>query len=241
MELNCLVLGDDISRIFQVELAPTQSIPDLREEIKVKKNPAFNHVIADSIILWKVSVPIDKKLQHNIASLCLVEEDALKLPVEELTAIFSPVPYHLHVVIKPPRKPQRRFISMLVNCFHKNSPSAATILELNCWFIGEPSSSVFSVEIEATSSVGLLIEKIKGVKNAFKDVDLTLWNVSMESIITGTEFETKVGAHSLTEEVSLHPLSILSDVIFYLPAGRIHIVIEARGEYDVSYRGQSKN
>jgi hypothetical protein len=115
-----------------------------------------------------------------------------------------------------------------------------TILELNCWVIGEPSSSIFSVDIEETRSVGSLKERIRGMRHAFKYVDLTLWNVSKESIVAGTEIESKVGAHSLTEEVLLHPLNILSDVISNLPAGRLHIVIEARGEYDLSYRGQSK-
>jgi hypothetical protein len=88
--------------------------------------------------------------------------------------------------------------------------------------------------------VGSLKEKIKGMRHASKYVDLTLWNVSKESIVTGTEMETKVGAHSLTEEVLLHPLNILLDVISDLPAERLH-VIEARGECDLSYRGQSKN
>jgi hypothetical protein len=121
MVLNCLVLGDDTSGIFEVELDPTRSISRLREEIKVKKKPAFDHIVADSIILWEVSVPIDENFEHNIASLCLVEESALRLPTKKLTAIFSPVPDYVHVVIKPPRKPQRRFISMLANCFHKSS------------------------------------------------------------------------------------------------------------------------
>jgi hypothetical protein len=103
MELNCLVLGDETSRIFQVELVPTQSISELREEIKVTKKPAFDHVVADSIILWEVFqvVPIDENCKHNIASLCLVEEGALRLPTKKLTAVFSPVPDYIHVVINP--------------------------------------------------------------------------------------------------------------------------------------------
>jgi hypothetical protein len=54
LELNCLVLGADISSIFPVKIANTESVGTFKELIKDKKRPAFDHVPADTLKLWKV-------------------------------------------------------------------------------------------------------------------------------------------------------------------------------------------
>jgi hypothetical protein len=55
LKLNCIVLGDDPSHAFEIKIAPTESVSALREVIKDKKKPHFDHVPADSLKLWKVS------------------------------------------------------------------------------------------------------------------------------------------------------------------------------------------
>jgi hypothetical protein len=51
-----LVLGDnDRSRVFPVEIANNKTIGALKDAIKEKKKPAFDHVPADTLDLWKVS------------------------------------------------------------------------------------------------------------------------------------------------------------------------------------------
>jgi hypothetical protein len=57
LELNCLVQGDDSRRVFQLEIASTKTVSALKDPIKDKKKPAFDHVPADTLVLWKVSIP----------------------------------------------------------------------------------------------------------------------------------------------------------------------------------------
>ena len=57
LELNCWVLSDgyDPRRIFPVKIAKNETVGTLREAIKEKKKPAFDHLTADSLDLWQVS------------------------------------------------------------------------------------------------------------------------------------------------------------------------------------------
>jgi len=53
-KLNCLVLGDNHSHIFEIKIAPTESVSALKDLIKEKKH-AFRDVDADGLKLWNVS------------------------------------------------------------------------------------------------------------------------------------------------------------------------------------------
>jgi hypothetical protein len=48
------VQGDDPARRFPVNIASTDTVGDLREMIKKKKEPEFDDVPADSLELWMV-------------------------------------------------------------------------------------------------------------------------------------------------------------------------------------------
>ena len=54
-KLNCLVSGDAPSNIFEIKIAPTESVSALKELIKEKQKPQFDHVPANRLDLWKVS------------------------------------------------------------------------------------------------------------------------------------------------------------------------------------------
>ena len=95
LKLNCSVFGQDRSQIFQVTLERTQSIADLKQEIKEKKKPAFDHVPADNLVLWKASVGVDSN-KRNVESLTLLGEESLYSLVKELGDVFSPEREHLH-------------------------------------------------------------------------------------------------------------------------------------------------
>jgi hypothetical protein len=51
--LNCLVLGDDPSRIFTIKVASTENVSAFKDLIK---KHAFDGVDADRLDLWDVSV-----------------------------------------------------------------------------------------------------------------------------------------------------------------------------------------
>jgi len=55
IKLNCFVLGDDSSRVFEIKIALTESVSALKELVKEKRRPLFDHVPADHLDLWNVS------------------------------------------------------------------------------------------------------------------------------------------------------------------------------------------
>jgi len=103
LELNCLVLGDDPNHIFAVEISNAKTASALKKAIKNEKKPAFDHVPADALVLWNVSVPVDRSLKENINNFFLANEESLS-PVQELSEIFSDAltRKHLHVIVKSP-------------------------------------------------------------------------------------------------------------------------------------------
>ena len=115
LNLNCLVLGDDASRVFPVEIANSKTVGDLRDAIKDKKRPAFDHVPADTLVLWKVSILVNRSLTQNLSNRTLGDESSL-LPVDELSEVFlnSPAQRHLHIVVSAPPASENRCLSLSV-------------------------------------------------------------------------------------------------------------------------------
>ena len=103
LELNCLVVGDDSSRIFSTKIASSESVFTLKKAIKDEKKPFFDHVPADSLILWRVSIPVDSEFQDKISELILDDTNSLSA-VDRLSKLFSDVPQdgHLHIVVRAP-------------------------------------------------------------------------------------------------------------------------------------------
>ena len=103
LELNCFVLGDSANNTFPVKIARTESVGTLKESIKTKKSPVFDHIPADQLDLWKVFIPFGRNIQETIHELGLTDEGSL-LPVDELSEIFVDLPSrrHLHIVVRRP-------------------------------------------------------------------------------------------------------------------------------------------
>lgn len=62
LKLNCLVLGDDPSHIFTIEIQGTKNISALKKAIKEEKKHKFQHVDADALKLFKDSLTLDDGL-----------------------------------------------------------------------------------------------------------------------------------------------------------------------------------
>jgi hypothetical protein len=69
------VLGDGPLNVFPVKISKTETVGVLRKLIKDEKRPVFDHVTADSLILWKVSIPVDLSLKWKLGELQLDEEN----------------------------------------------------------------------------------------------------------------------------------------------------------------------
>ena len=107
LQLNCLVLGEPRTRIFPVEIGSIKSVGNLKDAIKEKNQLAFQHVDADTLVLWKVSVPSHESVHENLDKLQVdfVDEKSL-LPTDILSHVFSePLALnHIHVIVKLPSR-----------------------------------------------------------------------------------------------------------------------------------------
>ena len=100
LALNCLVSGDDPDRIFTIEIAKTKNVGALKKAIKDENEHLFQHVDAKTLVLWKVSLPVDESLKENLINL---SGEKLSLPLDRLSKVFSNVDdTYLHILVGRP-------------------------------------------------------------------------------------------------------------------------------------------
>jgi hypothetical protein len=99
---NCWVHGDDFSQVVPIKIANTKSVSTLKEVIKDKNPESFHGVDAHSLVLWKVSIPVNRQFQQSIAILDLTDQTLLS-SLDDLANVFSDQPHHkhLHIIVKP--------------------------------------------------------------------------------------------------------------------------------------------
>jgi hypothetical protein len=119
LKLNCWVLGEDSTRIFPVEIDHDENVGGLKKAIKEEMKPTFDHITANSLNVWSVSIPIneDTNLEAQVKGLRLHEKKPL-WPLKGLLRIFRDLDKEtLHVVVKaPPSK--HRYLFLSVTLFH---------------------------------------------------------------------------------------------------------------------------
>ena len=102
LKLNCWVLGEDSTRIFPVKVDRDENVGALKKAIKEEKKPTFDHITADSLDVWSVSIRMDgdANLETQVKDLRLHEKKSL-LPVQPLSGIFrNVVEQYLHVIVR---------------------------------------------------------------------------------------------------------------------------------------------
>jgi hypothetical protein len=114
LELNCLVLGHDLRNAFSVEISSTKNVSALQEAIRKKKEHGFKGVDADTLVLWKVSIPADGLAKEDPRILDLDEDQSLS-PLEELSEVFSvSLPRkHIHIVVRAPPVGEWAFVALV--------------------------------------------------------------------------------------------------------------------------------
>ncbi|KAJ8580322.1 hypothetical protein M405DRAFT_778345 [Rhizopogon salebrosus TDB-379] len=209
-KLNCLVSGDEPNHIFEIKIAPTESVSALKELIKEKKKHAFRDVDADRLDIWKVVLPVDETLERNINNLELDPKKSLS-PVAKLLKVFSNLPEeeHLHIVVQGPPVA---------------SGPPAVHLSLNCFVCGDEPGRIFEIKIAPTESVSALKELIKEKqKPQFDDVPanrLDLWKVDINP-----EKDQQRGL--LCDAEKLKAVTRLSKVFTVVPEDEhLHIVVQ---------------
>jgi len=88
INLYCIVLGE--KNPFPVTMDWDRSVGELKDEIKKKKEPEFNHLAADKLTLYKISVDISnvgkyERTMDEVSQSGYVFNPKVKLlPMEEL-------------------------------------------------------------------------------------------------------------------------------------------------------------
>ncbi|KAF8329975.1 uncharacterized protein EI90DRAFT_3061127 [Cantharellus anzutake] len=141
LHLNCWLLGDDASQVFPVAISKTATVGILKIAIKEQKTVAFQHVDANDLALWKVSIPVDDGFDANVE----LENKPALLPVKRLSRLFPDQPddQDLHIIIQSP------CVGVVPRLDHPT-------LELNCLIYEDDASHIFPVKIASTESVDTL-------------------------------------------------------------------------------------
>ncbi|KDQ61836.1 hypothetical protein JAAARDRAFT_45319 [Jaapia argillacea MUCL 33604] len=106
LRLWCWVPGEDHRHVFTAEIAVTETVSHLRNEIKKKKKIAFAHIDACTLKFWRVNIDLEKDAGASLQRLELkdgVEVVQLLNPRDEIWEIFKDPPRkHLHIVVEHP-------------------------------------------------------------------------------------------------------------------------------------------
>jgi hypothetical protein len=116
LNLNCWVLGEDSTRIFPVEIDDDKNVGGLKDAIKEKMKPAFDHITANSLDVWNVSIPMDEdaNVETQVKALRLHQKKPL-WALKGLRKIFSDLDKEtLHVVVKAPPISEHRCLFLSV-------------------------------------------------------------------------------------------------------------------------------
>jgi hypothetical protein len=100
--LLCLVKGNTTTNAFPVHIDKDSLVGDLKDTIKAKKAPEFDHFPADKLKLWKVEIGGDH-LNDQLKNLKLNSNDKLSAINEIGDYWTKKLPKKsVHVIVKPP-------------------------------------------------------------------------------------------------------------------------------------------
>ncbi|CAB4382298.1 unnamed protein product [Rhizophagus irregularis] len=105
--LSCLIQGTSLDKYFKITIDKNSDISDLKETIWNKNKNTFSSIDANSLILWKVRIPISdkekfKQLNFNEST---IESDLSDTKIDDATDevkdVFgdSPIGKHIHIII----------------------------------------------------------------------------------------------------------------------------------------------
>jgi hypothetical protein len=111
LSLNCFVLGDDLNKVFTLEVEKTKNVSILKDRIKEKNSNSFGNVDSKNIELWKFDLPLDDDTKemlkniNNLESLKSAREFGEELePMVSVLTVFPDQPPldRLHIVVRKP-------------------------------------------------------------------------------------------------------------------------------------------
>ncbi|KAF8325050.1 uncharacterized protein EI90DRAFT_3129111 [Cantharellus anzutake] len=140
LELYCLIRGSDANNIFPVEIASSKCVGALKKAIKEGRTPIIDHVPADALTLWMVSIAVDNNFDEAMKTVELEDAGSLS-PVDILSEIFLHPPQrrHLHIVVQVPRIVSYGFVGSAQLLVYKINRSELAVAAFSKW-LGTPST-----------------------------------------------------------------------------------------------------
>ncbi|KAF9370048.1 hypothetical protein CPB97_003059, partial [Podila verticillata] len=100
LTLFCIVDGESVSHAFQIKNIPlSDDVDDLKDAIKAKKTNDFSDVDANNLVLWRVTIPNNKK-GSAITPDDLEDKTKLADPTAPLSALS--LDNNIYVIVQRP-------------------------------------------------------------------------------------------------------------------------------------------
>ena len=99
--LFCLVYGQPSKRAFPVKIERGESVGVLQELVKEKKKPTLDHVPADALDLWQVSIlQVDDEGLNDF----VLDDSKMLRSTREISSVFEgdPLRGHIHIIVRVP-------------------------------------------------------------------------------------------------------------------------------------------
>ncbi|KAG0196176.1 hypothetical protein BGX33_001959, partial [Mortierella sp. NVP41] len=125
LSLFCLVDGEATTNAFPVEIESTKTIGDLKDLIKAKQSPDFDDIVANSLTLWRVSIPDDDDNDEHPILLDKVSEKKKLKATTKLSKVFdTELPEDtIHVIVqRPPQGDLQTDVKKITDKFFAPGP-----------------------------------------------------------------------------------------------------------------------
>jgi hypothetical protein len=100
----CLVDGESTSNAFSVEIDSTKTFDGLKELIKADQSPIFDDITANSLTLWRISIPVVSANKYKPVVLNEYETATELEPTDDLSDVFEvkPPKKTIHIIVQRP-------------------------------------------------------------------------------------------------------------------------------------------
>ena len=125
--LSCVILDSQprLNHIFSVVISDSATVGTLKEEIQKQTRPAFDHIDADTLDLWNVSILAEGLSDADLPD--LLPNGPMLHPLNKLKPLFPDPPQegHLHIIIRSPHiagVSLNLFVLFDISCFLQRLP-----------------------------------------------------------------------------------------------------------------------
>ncbi|KAF9556637.1 hypothetical protein EC968_008102 [Mortierella alpina] len=135
LTLFCLVDGETLSRAFSVKIQSNDSVDDLKETIKAKKAHDSSDIDANSLTLWKVSVPVSDDEEEAPFMLDTLSEKKKLNPRIDISTVFGDEPLKKSdlVVVQRPSLPPSEIAALRKQLSDVFDPSFSRLYVAFSW------------------------------------------------------------------------------------------------------------